>query len=206
MKPHRAHEPGQLHSSRPVSANGPPCAPGQRTGTGGCASPGGVPRCLRFRRAIAMRHSREQVMTDIDTGLNVWQMTRNHNRMIEIQADRPAPRDGSLEIACYGSSAFRITSPKGVSVMIDPYRDPAPARRHPAPLLHLGRAATPEHLAVRGTQGRYARGGGDADRPASHVFDQGHQAPRPRHALLRRSRRVRQEGVAPRRVLTGPRG
>ena len=51
-------------------------------------------------------------------------MTRNHDRMIEIQADRPAPRDGSLEIACYGSSAFRITSPKGVSVMIDPYRDP----------------------------------------------------------------------------------
>jgi len=26
-------------------------------------------------------------MTDVDTGLNVWQMTSNHNRMIEIQAD-----------------------------------------------------------------------------------------------------------------------
>ena len=26
-------------------------------------------------------------MTDIDTGLNAWQMTANHNRMIEIQAE-----------------------------------------------------------------------------------------------------------------------
>ena len=73
-------------------------------------------------------------MTDVDTGLNVWQTTRNHDRMIEIQADRPAPRDGPVQIACHGSSAFRITSPKGVGVMIDPYRDPAPARRRPAPL------------------------------------------------------------------------
>ena len=62
-------------------------------------------------------------MTDIDTGLNVWQMTSNHNRMIEVQADRSAPRDGPVEIAYYGSSAFRITSPKGVSVMIDPWRN-----------------------------------------------------------------------------------
>ena len=67
-------------------------------------------------------------MTDIDTGLNVWQMTTNHNQMIEIQADRSPPRDGPVEIAYYGSSAFRITSPNGVSVMIDPWRN-HPSRR-----------------------------------------------------------------------------
>ena len=67
-------------------------------------------------------------MTHIDTGLNVWQMTTNHNRMIEIQADRSPPRDGPVEIAYYGSSAFRITSPNGVSVMIDPWRN-HPSRR-----------------------------------------------------------------------------
>ena len=60
-------------------------------------------------------------MTDIDTGLNVRQMTSNHNRMIEIQADRSPSRDGSVEIAYYGRSAFRITSPNRVSVMIDPF-------------------------------------------------------------------------------------
>ena len=27
-------------------------------------------------------------MTDMDTGLNVWQMTSNHNRMIELQAPK----------------------------------------------------------------------------------------------------------------------
>ncbi len=58
-------------------------------------------------------------MTDIDTGLNVWQMTSNHNRMIELQADNSPPRDGPVELAYYGSSAFKITSPRGVSVMID---------------------------------------------------------------------------------------
>ncbi len=62
-------------------------------------------------------------MTDIDTGLNVWQMTSNHNRMIELQADTSAPRDGPVELAYYGSSAFKITSPRGVSVMIDPWRN-----------------------------------------------------------------------------------
>ena len=62
-------------------------------------------------------------MTDIDTGLNVWQMTSNHNRMIELQADTSPARDGPVEGAFYGSSAFRITSPKGVSVMIDPWRN-----------------------------------------------------------------------------------
>ena len=67
-------------------------------------------------------------MSDIDTGLNVWQMQSNHNRMIEIQNERVAGRDGPVEIAFYGSSAFKITSPRGVSVMIDPWRN-HPSRR-----------------------------------------------------------------------------
>ncbi len=58
-------------------------------------------------------------MTDIDTGLNVWQMTSNHNRMIELQGDTSPPRDGPVELAYYGSSAFKITAPRDVSVMID---------------------------------------------------------------------------------------
>lgn len=67
-------------------------------------------------------------MTDIDTGLNVWQMTSNHNRMIDLQADKSPNHPGPVELAYYGSSAFRITSPKGVSVMIDPWRN-HPSRR-----------------------------------------------------------------------------
>ncbi|MYE02524.1 MAG: hypothetical protein F4Y03_14875 [Alphaproteobacteria bacterium] len=67
-------------------------------------------------------------MTELDTGLTAWQMTSNHNRMIELQADRSPARDGPVEIAYFGSSAFRITSPKGVTVMVDPWRN-HPSRR-----------------------------------------------------------------------------
>ncbi len=62
-------------------------------------------------------------MTDIDTGLNAWQMTSNHNRMIELQANAAPPKDGPVEVSFFGSSAFRIKSPGGVSVMIDPWRN-----------------------------------------------------------------------------------
>ena len=62
-------------------------------------------------------------MSDIDTGLNVWQMSSNHNRMIEMQADTFSAKDGPVEIAYFGSSAFRVTSPKGISLMIDPWRN-----------------------------------------------------------------------------------
>ena len=38
-------------------------------------------------------------MVDIDTGLNVWQMTSNHNRMIELQKDTSLSKDGPVEVA-----------------------------------------------------------------------------------------------------------
>ena len=62
-------------------------------------------------------------MNNIDNGLNVWQMTSNHNRMIDLQADTLPPRDEPVEIAFFGRSTFRITSPRGVSVLIDPWRN-----------------------------------------------------------------------------------
>ena len=62
-------------------------------------------------------------MADIDTGLNVWQMTSNHNSMIDLQKNPPKSAIGPVELAYFGSSAFRITSPGGISVMIDPWRN-----------------------------------------------------------------------------------
>ena len=62
-------------------------------------------------------------MTDVDTGLNVWQMASNNNRMIELQENAPVIKEGEVELAYFASSAFRITSPSGVSVMIDPWRN-----------------------------------------------------------------------------------
>lgn len=62
-------------------------------------------------------------MTEINTGLNTWQFGSNHNRMIELQTGVAKPARAGVELAYFGSSAFRITSPAGVSVMIDPWRN-----------------------------------------------------------------------------------
>jgi len=61
---------------------------------------------------------------NLDSGPVAWQSQRNHNRMMELQRMRGASSDpGEVELAHFGSSAFRITSPKGVTVMVDPWRN-----------------------------------------------------------------------------------
>jgi len=63
-------------------------------------------------------------MPDIDSGPVAWQSAKNHNRMMELQRRRGSPEAaGKVELAYFGSSAFRITSPQGVSVMVDPWRN-----------------------------------------------------------------------------------
>lgn len=65
-------------------------------------------------------------MIDLNRGLPTWRRSTNHNRMIDLQAraDGMDPSDeGRAQIAYFGSSAFRIVSPEGVSVMIDPWRN-----------------------------------------------------------------------------------
>lgn len=62
-------------------------------------------------------------MSEINTGLNTWQFRSNHNRMIELQKGAAKPLHDGVELAYFGSSAFRVTSPAGVSVMIDPWRN-----------------------------------------------------------------------------------
>ena len=65
---------------------------------------------------------------DIDSGPVAWQSSANHNRMMELQrqglaepGDPSAP--GRVELAYFGSSAFQVTSPRGVTVMLDPWRN-----------------------------------------------------------------------------------
>ena len=51
----------------------------------------------------------------------------NHNKMIELQKKlydgEALPSKAPVELAFFGSSAFRITSPAGISVMCDPWRN-----------------------------------------------------------------------------------
>jgi len=57
-------------------------------------------------------------------GLNAWRHQTNHNRMLEQQA-KPvaASTGGDVKLAYFASSAFRITTPAGLTIMIDPWRN-----------------------------------------------------------------------------------
>ncbi len=57
----------------------------------------------------------------IDTGPSAWRSQANQNRMIGFQ--KSAPAQGPVKLAFFGSSAFRITAPSGITVMIDPWRN-----------------------------------------------------------------------------------
>ncbi|MEM8792479.1 MAG: MBL fold metallo-hydrolase [Pseudomonadota bacterium] len=57
----------------------------------------------------------------IDTGASAWRQVSNQNRMIAFQGEAQA--EGPVKLAFFGSSAFRITAPSGLTVMIDPWRN-----------------------------------------------------------------------------------
>ena len=61
--------------------------------------------------------------------MNAWQSQQNNNRLIQIQTDGGVQDDsGTIEIAYYSNSAFKIVSPRGISLIVDPWRnDPSGA-------------------------------------------------------------------------------
>ena len=65
-------------------------------------------------------------MPNLNVGLPTWRRDTNHNRMIELQSkasEMDPAAEGQAQIAYFGSSAFRITSPQGITVMVDPWRN-----------------------------------------------------------------------------------
>ncbi len=66
-------------------------------------------------------------MARLDSGMQAWRQMSNHNRMIEFQqklaADVSHTSEGEVEIAFFGSSAFRICTPLGLTLMVDPWRN-----------------------------------------------------------------------------------
>lgn len=58
-------------------------------------------------------------------GLSAWKQRENNNRMIDLQNGRTIDGAGEhVALAYFGGSAFRITAPSGLSIMIDPWRNP----------------------------------------------------------------------------------
>jgi len=62
-------------------------------------------------------------MANIDSGLNTWRRMTNHNRMMEFQRKADLSPKGPVELAFFGSSAFQITTPAGITIMLDPWRN-----------------------------------------------------------------------------------
>ena len=62
-------------------------------------------------------------------GLDTWMSGMNHNRIIEVQNTGGVQEDsGKVGIAFFSNSAFQITSPRGIRIMVDPWRnDPSGA-------------------------------------------------------------------------------
>lgn len=58
----------------------------------------------------------------VNEGLWAWKQSENNNRMIELQAGADAV--GEVRLGYFGGSAFRITTPAGLTLMIDPWRNP----------------------------------------------------------------------------------
>jgi L-ascorbate metabolism protein UlaG (beta-lactamase superfamily) len=64
------------------------------------------------------------VSSRVNDGLWAWKQPENNNRMIAFQDAGPQRSNGPVELAYFGCSAFRITSPAGLTVLIDPWRNP----------------------------------------------------------------------------------
>lgn len=63
------------------------------------------------------------------TGLTSWKSGLNHDRIIQIQ-NEGGTRDAvdGVEVSYYSNSSFGVTSPKGISIIVDPWRnDPSGA-------------------------------------------------------------------------------
>lgn len=63
--------------------------------------------------------------THLNAGLSAWRQQSNHNHMVELQADGTDQNvaNGNVQLAHFASSAFRITTPSGLTIMIDPWRN-----------------------------------------------------------------------------------
>ena len=63
-------------------------------------------------------------MSNLDEGMIAWRRSTNHNRMIELQSKPVDPNlAGPVELSYFGASSFRIKSPAGVTIIIDPWRN-----------------------------------------------------------------------------------
>ena len=59
-------------------------------------------------------------------GLWAWKQSENNNRMISLQDEecKHTKGPGNVKLAYFGGSCFRVTTPSGLTLLIDPWRNP----------------------------------------------------------------------------------
>ena len=59
-------------------------------------------------------------------GLWAWKQSENNNRMIALQSEemQRERKPDVIKLAYFGGSCFRITTPSGMTLMVDPWRNP----------------------------------------------------------------------------------
>ena len=79
--------------------------------------------------AVAVAGAGIGAVTATTSGLDTWMSGMNHNRIIQVQNEGGVqPDSGKVGIAFFSNSAFQITSPRGIRIMVDPWRnDPSGA-------------------------------------------------------------------------------
>ena len=62
-------------------------------------------------------------MSSINEGMTAWQQPGNNNKLLELQWKRFDSISGDVKIEFFGCLAFRITTPAGLTIMVDPWRN-----------------------------------------------------------------------------------
>ena len=62
-------------------------------------------------------------MTSINEGLTAWQQPENNNKLLNLQWQQLDRSSGEVKIEFFGCLAYRITTPAGLTIMVDPWRN-----------------------------------------------------------------------------------
>lgn len=74
--------------------------------------------------AVALAGAAFGILTAGGSGLDTWKSGKNHNRIIQVQNKGGVQAAGKkVRVAYYSNSAFQLTSPRGITIMVDPWRN-----------------------------------------------------------------------------------
>ncbi|HIF52146.1 MAG TPA: Zn-dependent hydrolase [Thiotrichaceae bacterium] len=81
-------------------------------------------KCLRNNIGLLIIFQLVTFSTIVSSDSDSWKFSENNNNVIRMQTQGGDPeKSGDVKIEFYGHMAFKITSPEGLSILIDPWRN-----------------------------------------------------------------------------------